>query len=175
MEIEEFWRPVVGFPDYEVSDHGRVRRATAGMGATKGKVLKPSLDVRGYPFVMLRRDGRSFAKRIHRLVAEAFIPNPEALPEVLHMDNNKENTHVSNFKWGTHAENCVQAGADGLLGGGNKKKTHCGNCGREYDLFRDGRRRCSWCAKERTKKWMKQDYESNPEKYRQRQRERRAS
>jgi hypothetical protein len=52
---------------------------------------------------------------VHRLVAQAFLPNPNNLPVVMHKDNNKYNNHVSNLKWGTYSENTLQACRDGLV------------------------------------------------------------
>lgn len=69
----------------------------------------------GYLYVQfLNKDGKSIQRRLHRLVAKAFIPNPNNLPVVMHIDNNKENCSLSNLKWGTVAENTQQAFDDGL-------------------------------------------------------------
>lgn len=93
------WKEISGFPDYLVSDNGEV------FSKRHGKILKPYNNYKGYEKVQLYVDGRSYKKRIHRLVAEAFINNPEHLPEVNHKDLNKHNNAVSNLEWVTGEEN----------------------------------------------------------------------
>jgi HNH endonuclease len=105
----ERWRVIGDFSDYEVSDHGRVRRITPGRGARAGHILRPgkhgSKD-NPHLFVMLRRNGEAFHCAVHRLVAIAFIGNapfPEA--RVLHWDDDPNHNHFRNLRWGTSAEN----------------------------------------------------------------------
>lgn len=78
----------------------------------KGKFLKPRLNNNGYMRVMLCGRKKYF---VHRLVAIAFIPNPNSYKVVMHLDNNKANNHVSNLKWGTYSENTKQAYLEGRL------------------------------------------------------------
>ena len=69
----------------------------------------------GYLYVNLNgSNGKMITRRVHRLVAIAFIPNPENLPVVMHIDNDKANPVVTNLKWGTHQENTQDAFDDGL-------------------------------------------------------------
>ena len=70
----------------------------------KGKFLKPSLK-KGYPFVCLCKDSKIVQKTVHRLVAEAYLPNPDNLPQVNHKDSNKENNNLSNLEWCTASQN----------------------------------------------------------------------
>jgi len=70
----------------------------------KGKFLKPSLK-KGYPFVCLCKGSKIVQKTVHRLVAEAYLPNPDNLPQVNHKDSNKENNNLSNLEWCTASEN----------------------------------------------------------------------
>ena len=70
------------------------------------KFLRPSNDGRGYLFVGLCKNGTRKQYRIHRLVAEAYIPNPDNLPEVNHKDENKEHNYIGNLEWCDRKYNC---------------------------------------------------------------------
>ena len=85
-----------------------------------GITLTKCDDTRGYDRVKL---GESGMMRIHRLVAEAFIPNPLNLPEVNHKDGDKKNNCVTNLEWVTHQGNMVHAVETGLFGERAKKAT----------------------------------------------------
>ena len=71
----------------------------------KEKILKKYKNSSGYLYSDLYIDGDRTHKMIHRLVANAFVENPDNLPEVDHIDTNKENNHYSNLKWCTHSQN----------------------------------------------------------------------
>lgn len=68
----------------------------------------------GYWYCGIKYPGGNITKRVHRLVANTFIPNPDNLPIVMHIDNDKKNNNVENLKWGTISENTKQAFDDGL-------------------------------------------------------------
>ena len=104
---EEVWRWVVGYEGlYMVSNHGRVMSIPTiiekGNGITvlvDGRLIKPSAIRKGYLQVALTKNGKQKPMRVHRLVAEAFIPNRLGLPCVNHIDENKANNVVGNLEW----------------------------------------------------------------------------
>jgi hypothetical protein len=112
--VHEEWRPVVGrFKDcgYEVSNYGRVRRtvdaqrwSSRGHAPLSGRLLAQRRSNR-YTAVRLRKHGKQLIVRVHRLVAEAFLPNPENKLCINHKDANRENCHISNLEWCTQKEN----------------------------------------------------------------------
>ena len=111
MKIE-YWTAVVGFEGlYEVSSKGRVRsvpRKGKGIGSggyRKGGILKTSISNSGYIVAHLNKDGKSYTKYVHRLVAQAFIPNPNNYPVINHRDENKQNNCVENLEWCTKEYN----------------------------------------------------------------------
>lgn len=102
----EKWLPVPGYEElYDVSSHGRLRRASKSNMAPAGYILKPALDHEGYPRYRLSRR-RYWTVKAHRLVAIAFLGEPPfAGAHVAHYDGNKENNHLSNLRWATAQEN----------------------------------------------------------------------
>ena len=85
---------------YEVSNiDGKVRNVKTG------RILKQPLNSFGYPVVRLSKDGKARLFKVHRLVATAFVPNPDNLPEVNHKDEDKTNNSVDNLEWSTHQYN----------------------------------------------------------------------
>lgn len=85
----------------------------------KEAILRPAIDSNGYKRVALMIDGKLVTKKVHRLIAECFVPNPENKPEVNHIDYNKTNNSFENLEWVTRKENMAHASANGLL-----KKSH---------------------------------------------------
>ena len=126
----EVWKKIAGNPNYIVSNTGRVRRHTA----SRDRSLR---DRDGYPAVDLYQNGERKTVRVHRLVAETFIPNPDNKPEVNHIDGNKYNNDVSNLEWVTSRENCRHAWDNGLISPsyGMRGKTNP-NGGRKGKPFR---------------------------------------
>lgn len=103
----EAWQPIAGFEGYDVSDLGRVRGPQGIM-----KTYRRKKD--GYvQFVLRTITGRHKALYLHRLVACAFVPNPDGLPQVNHKDLDKSNCVALNLEWGTQAHNILHAAAGG--------------------------------------------------------------
>ena len=102
---EEIWLPIEGYTGlYEVSDQGRVRSLNYGCTG-RTQVLKPEMLIHGYLRVGLSKNGKTKHHLVHRLVAQAFLANPEGLEQVNHRDENKANNAVSNLEWCTAKEN----------------------------------------------------------------------
>ena len=147
--MQEEWRDIIGYEGiYEVSDLGRVKRVSAGRG-TKGGILKPGVrvckwntgEVR-YNHVVLSFKGKTETRPVHRLVAEAFIPNPENKRTVNHKDGNGENNYVGNLEWATQCEQELHKWY--VLGhkittknfGFRPKKVECIDTGEVFDSMR---------------------------------------
>lgn len=104
----EVWRDIKGYEGlYMVSDKGRVRSFYGSVinHRPKGSLLKPATDRDGYLRVMLTKKGKQKGFGVHRLVAQAFIPNPDNLPQVNHKDENPSNDSVDNLEWCTQEYN----------------------------------------------------------------------
>ena len=100
------WKPIAGFPNYVVSDSGIVAKAK------NMKPLAQSRNVRNhttYMRVTLFNAGIRYYRQVHRLVAEAFVPNPHNLPEIDHKDANGQNNTSSNLDWVTRSVNIRRA------------------------------------------------------------------
>ncbi len=109
----EIWKVIDGFNNYEVSNTGKVRSLNY-LGHGKIKEMTSNKDAKGYLRVHFHKDGVDFQKRVHRLVAEAFINNPDKKPQVNHIDGNKQNNRVENLEWTTARDNILHAYASGL-------------------------------------------------------------
>lgn len=113
--IKEYWKPVVGYEGlYMVSNWGRVKSMNYNHSG-KERIMKLHPNDRGYLYVELWKNNKRKTFRVHRLVAEAFLPNPYNLPMINHRDENKSNNNVNNLEWcdckynntyGTRIERC---------------------------------------------------------------------
>ena len=105
--IEEIWKPIE-YEGYEISNLGRIK--SYKIDKVNGRIMKPTKCTKGYLQLDLSLDGRKREHRVHlavhRLVAKAFIPNPNNFPEVNHIDEDKTNNCVDNLEWCTGKYNC---------------------------------------------------------------------
>lgn len=103
--MEEIWKPIVGYEGlYEVSSWGAVRSLNYNHGRIV-KVMAAWVTPKDYECIHLSKNGVVRAHRISRLVASAFIPNPQNKPFVDHIDANRRNNHVENLRWCDQSEN----------------------------------------------------------------------
>lgn len=121
----ELWKPIEGFPGYDVSNTGRVRgyrvkrRKRVGYGfewiiTSTPAIMRAARTNKGYWKIVLCREGRSHTKLVHRLVAAAFIPNPKNLPEVNHRTGIKTDNRLGNLEWADRQTNSQHACDSGL-------------------------------------------------------------
>lgn len=139
---DERWMPIPGFPDYEVSDFGRVRsiahvqmfqRRTRNGFCTvsyprKGVILQPGTVRSGHKIVVL---GRRNPKLVHALVLRAFVGPPPKGHEALHWDGKSGNNYLTNLRWGTRTENVEDARRHGKMPLGD---THARSILRSADI-----------------------------------------
>lgn len=122
----EEWRDIKGYEGlYQVSSLGRVRSldrilfqrnrwGTITSKKIKGRIRRANVTNSGYLYLPLCKNRNSYCAKIHRLVAQAFIPNPNGYQEVNHKDGNKLNNTVENLEWCTHSQNHIHAVKMGL-------------------------------------------------------------
>lgn len=102
--MKEIWKPCVGYEGfYKISNYSTVR--SVKRNGTRGIILKKIIDTDGYEICCLMKLGYRTNKKVHRLVAQAFIPNPKYKPQVNHLDNDRKNNLVKNLEWVTPMEN----------------------------------------------------------------------
>ena len=114
--MEEQWLPVISYEGwYDISDLGRVRRMRSGGGSFAGKILKPSVDNRGYLNIDLYKNGKNKICAVHRLVTEAFIRPYKKGFETNHIDGDKTNNRLDNLEIVTSSQNKKHAFKIGLM------------------------------------------------------------
>lgn len=129
--MNESWRDILGWEGYyQISNLGAVRsldRWVSQKGKSRlyeGRELKQKTEKSGYKTVTFRTQFKKKTVKIHRLVAIAFIENPEGKPEVNHIDGVKENNHLVNLEWVTSSENKHHAIQKGLKVNHKGRKAH---------------------------------------------------
>ena len=115
--VEE-WKAIEGYEGlYEISNLGRVKslgRIDRFNKKWNCRIMKPTYVGKHYQMVRLCKDGKTKNMKVHRLVAEAFVSNPDNKPQVNHIDGNKDNNCASNLEWVTNSENQIHARNNGL-------------------------------------------------------------
>ena len=130
QECNEEWRLIEGFPDYKVSNTGRVMRLgymkTTPLGHSfyqKERLMKTTGSLRrGYPSISLYNNVGHKVVCVHKIVAKAFVPNPKDKLEVNHKDGDKTNNKASNLEWCSGSENRQHAIDTGLIKTGSSHK-----------------------------------------------------
>ncbi|MDE7425337.1 MAG: NUMOD4 motif-containing HNH endonuclease [Lachnospiraceae bacterium] len=144
--MEEIWKDIKGYEGlYKISNFGNVKRLQSYVNSClrnqtkvlrKERILKQCTNSRGYNEVILSKNNIHVHKRIHKLVAEEFIPNTSNLPYINHIDGNKKNNCVDNLEWCTQSHNIREGFRIGLY----KTPKHCFKKGdfaikiNQYDL-----------------------------------------
>lgn len=117
--IEAVWKDIVGYEElYAINDFGIIKSKMKWKGRNYRMLIQEQTISKrsdgNYQMVSLNRDGNKKTFRVHKLVAEHFVPNPNNLPEVNHIDGNKLNCRASNLEWSTRLENEQHAWKLGL-------------------------------------------------------------
>lgn len=152
--MQEIWKDITGYEGlYQVSTFGRVKsiphliraNISGGKRITEEYIKNTTVGWHGYVWVVLCKNGKTKTHSVHRLVAIAFIENPNKLPAVNHIDGNKENNAVYNLEWCTNHENQIHAARNGLLP--NSKKVVCIETGEVYQSSGEAERATGICGR----------------------------
>lgn len=110
----EIWKHIDEYQNYMVSNIGRVKSLKYN-NTEKEQLLKPRIDTYGYLVITLCKNGKVKSIRVHRLVASAFIDNPESKPQVNHKNGTKTDNRFDNLEWVSAKENINHAWDNGLF------------------------------------------------------------
>ena len=137
--MQELWKDIDGFENYQISNYGKVKSKERLVSNACRSYLKPEQILKthvmkcGYLAVVLRdSEQKKHLLKVHRLVAEHFIPNPNGLPQVNHIDGDKTNSNFENLEWCTPKQNTNHAIENGL-----RKKYTGRNIQKVYQIKED--------------------------------------
>ena len=140
--MNEEWRDIEGYEGlYQISNLGRVRSLNCRGHKGCIGILTPRLDGKGYEMVALYKEGKARNTKVHRLVAQAFIPNPNNYPQVNHKDENKTNNDVKNLEWCTNEYNHNYGTRNERVGKSLSKKVICITTGEIFNSMREACRK----------------------------------
>ena len=143
--MKEIWKDIKGYDGiYQISDRGRVKSVyrvtkyvTGRTRTEKERVLKQEVNLHGYCTLRLCKNSEYKRFFIHRLIANAFIPNPKNKSSINHINSIRDDNEIDNLEWVTHSENCIHGHKYGNMK--NSSKVHCGNVGKSvFQISRDG-------------------------------------
>lgn len=133
----EIWKDVVGYEGlYQVSNLGRVKSLPRRGTVLRERILRTTIDRKGYVCVCFTKNSEKKTVKIHRLVAMAFIPNDRDLPEVNHKDENKLNNCSTNLEWCSGRYNILYNDRQKKIGEKLSKKVECVETNVVYDSVR---------------------------------------
>lgn len=142
--MQEVWKDIEGYEGiYKISNYGRVKsleRKDCLGRIIKEKILKLREDKDGYLLITLHKNKKVKTFKVHRLVAEAFITNPNNYPIINHKDENPSNNHASNLEWCTQKYNCNYGNRVLKYTKSRGKKVICITTGKIFDALRDAER-----------------------------------
>ena len=140
--MNEEWRDIKGYEGlYQVSNLGRVRSLNCRGHKGCIGILTPRLDGKGYEMVALYKEGKARNTKVHRLVAQAFIPNPNNHPQVNHKDEDKTNNNVDNLEWCTNEYNHNYGTRNERVAKSLSKKVICITTGEIFNSMREACRK----------------------------------
>ena len=119
--MQEIWKDIEGYEGlYQVSNLGKIKsiqylNRVNNKSYPRNKILKIIINEKGYLKVDLYKLKKKKRFRIHRLIAQAFIPNPNNFPEINHINGNKQDNSINNLEWCTHSYNMKEAYKLGLV------------------------------------------------------------
>ena len=146
--MEEEWRDVVGYEGlYQVSNFGRVKSLPRNGTVNMVRILRPNIKKTGYINYALQKNNALKTFLAHRLVAQAFMPNPDNLPQVNHIDGDKTNNRVDNLEWCTQLENIRhRSEVLDVHGGSPRKKVYCAELNRNFNSISEAAKFCGICS-----------------------------